>query len=186
LEAAIRSSTTPCTGLLAALVRLVPASGRGQSCETGSSPRRIVHGTQAVELVDSTATGIVRRIRSARTSRPVTAEDRPRLEQWVLDGVETSGRPAEAKADVRRIVKGWRYATSHEAVGRLLVGADGSVWAEDPSILDDDPRQFLVYDSTGTALARVVLPPRIQALRVSTREILGMWRDADDVPHLRR
>jgi hypothetical protein len=60
------------------------------------------------------------------------------------------------------------------------------VWAEDPWILEDDPRQYFVYDSTGTALARVVLPPRIHLLRVSTREVLGVWKDADDVPHLRR
>jgi hypothetical protein len=83
------------------------------------------------------------------------------------------------------MVKGWRYASRHEAVGRLLVGPDGSLWAEDPWILEDDPRQFLVYDSTGTALARVVLPTRIHLLRVGTREVLGRWKDADDVPHLR-
>lgn len=159
----------------------------GRNTIVASDGRRTFVATnETAEIVEYGAKGMVRRIRSARTPRPVTAEDRARLEGWVLDGVEKSGRPAEAKADVQRMVKGWRYATSHEAVGRLLVGADGSVWAEDPSILEDDPRQFVVYDSTGTALARVVLPPRIEVLRVSMREILGVWKDADDVPHLRR
>lgn len=159
----------------------------GRNTIVASDGRRTFVATnETAEIVQYGATGMVQRIRSARTPRPVTDEDRARLEGWVLDGVEKSGRPAEAKADVQRMVRGWRYATRHETVGRLLVGADGSVWAEDPWILEDDPRQFFVYDSTGTALARVVLPPRIEVLRVSMREILGVWKDADDVPHLRR
>jgi hypothetical protein len=159
----------------------------GRNTIVASDGRRIFVATnETPEIVEYGAQGMVRRIRSARTPRPVTDEDRARLERSVLDGVERSARPAEAKADVQRMVKGWRYATTHEAVGRLLVGPDGSLWAEDPWILEDDPRQFLVYDSTGTALARVVLPTRIHLLRVGTREVLGVWKDADDVPHLRR
>jgi len=71
-------------------------------------------------------------------------------------------------------------------VNRLLAGTDGSIWAEESWILEHDPRQYFVYDSTGTALARVVLPPRVSASRVSEREVLGVWQDADDVPHVRR
>ena len=159
----------------------------GRGTIVASDGRRIFVATnETAEIIEYDAKGMVQRIRSARTPRPVTDEDRARLEGWVLDAVEKSGRPAEAKADVQRMVKGWRYATRHEAVGRLLVGPDGSVWAEDPWILEDDPRQFIVYDSSGTALARVVLPARIHLLRVSTRDVLGVWKDADDVPHLRR
>jgi hypothetical protein len=75
---------------------------------------------ETAEGVESGAKGMVRRIRSARTSRPVTAEDRERLERAVLDAVEKSGRPADAKSDVQRMVKSWRYAKSHELTGRLL------------------------------------------------------------------
>lgn len=90
------------------------------------------------------------------------------------------------KAELQRMVKSWRYAKMHTFASRLLVGADGSVWMEEPWILENDPRQYLVYDSTGTALARVVLPPRINVLRVCTRELLGVWKNEDDVPHLMR
>jgi hypothetical protein len=53
---------------------------------------------------------------------------------------------------------------------------------------DDDARRHLVHDSTstGTALARVVLPPRVSLLRASARELFGVWRDDDDVPHVTR
>lgn len=159
----------------------------GRSTIVASDGRRTFVATnETAEIVEYGATGIVRRVRSARTPRPVTNEDRERLEREVLDAVEKSSRPAAAKADVQQMVKGWRYATSHELASRLLVGADGSLWVEDAWVLENDPRQFFVYDSTGKALARVVLPPRIDVLRVSTREIFGVWKDADDVPHLRR
>jgi len=159
----------------------------GRNTIVASDGRRMFVATnETAEIVEYGVKGMVRRIRSARTPRPVTDEDRARLEAEVLDAVETSGRPADAKADVQRMVKSWRYAESHTLACRLLVGADGSLWVEDAWILENDPRQFFVYDSTGTALARVVLPPRIHVLRVSTREVLGVWKDADDVPHLRR
>jgi hypothetical protein len=159
----------------------------GRSTLVASDGRRTFVATnETTEIVEYGAKGMVRRIRSARTPRPVTDEDRVRLEREVLDAVEKSGRPAEAKADVQQMVKGWRYATSHALASRLLVGTDGGLWVEDALVLESDPRQFFLYDSTGTALARVVLPPRIHVLRVSTREMLGVWRDADDVPHVRR
>jgi hypothetical protein len=159
----------------------------GRSTLVASDGRRTFVATnETAEIVEYGAKGMVRRIRSARTPRPVTDEDRVRLEREVLDAVEKSGRPAEAKADVQQMVKGWRYATSHALASRLLVGTDGGLWVEDALVLESDPRQFFLYDSTGTALARVVLPPRIKVLRVSMREMLGVWRDADDVPHVRR
>lgn len=141
---------------------------------------------ETAEIVEYGANGMVRRVRSERRARPVTDEDRTRLEADVLDGLTKSGRPADMLGDLQRMVKSWRYATTHTFAWRLLVGTDGSVWTEDPWILENDPRHYFVYDSTGTALAHVVLPPRINVLRVSTQEMLGVWKDADDVPHLMR
>jgi hypothetical protein len=159
----------------------------GRNTIVATDGRRIVVATNATpELVEYGARGPVRRIRSERVARPVTEEDRARLEGSVLEGVEKSGRPAEAKADLLRMVKGWRYAATHTHAWRLLVGADGSVWTEDPWILEDDPRHYFVYDSTGSARARVALPPRVRPLRVSMREVLGVWKDSDGVPHVRR
>ena len=141
---------------------------------------------ETAEIVEYGAKGMVRRIRSARTPRPVSADDRARLEGVVLSGLTKSGRAADKLADVQRIVKSWRYAKTHAFAGKLLVGTDGSVWTEDPIILESDPREYFVYDSTGTALAHVVLPPRVNVLQVSARELLGVLKDADDVPHLMR
>lgn len=138
------------------------------------------------EIVTYGEHGVVRRIRSERTPRPVTAQDRTRLESQVLDGVTTSARPTGQKAELQRMIQGWRYATTHPFANRLLAATDGSVWTEEPWILVDDLREYLVYDSRGWAVARVVLPPRVRALRVNLRELLGVWKDVDDVPHLRR
>lgn len=159
----------------------------GRSTIVASDGHRILVATnETPEIVEYGARGQVRRIRSERVARPVTEEDRARLEGSVLEGVETSARPADVKAELQRMVKGWRYAATHTHAWRLLIGADGSVWTEDPWILEDDPRQYFVYDSTGSARARVVLPPRVRPLRVSMREVLGVWKDSDGVPHVRR
>lgn len=159
----------------------------GRGTAMASDGRRVFVATnETAEIVEYGPQGMVRRIRSARTPRAVTAEDRNRLQADVLNAVEKSGRPAAAKVDAKRMIEGWRYAAVHAFIDRLLVGTDGSIWAEDPWVLEDDPRQYIVYDSTGVALARVVTPARVRVLRVSTTEVLGVWKDEDDVPHIRR
>lgn len=159
----------------------------GRGTAMASDGRRVFVATnETAEIVEYGPQGMVRRIRSARTPRAVTAEDRNRLQADVLSAVEKSGRPASAKVDAKRMIEGWRYAAVHAFIDRLLVGTDGSIWAEDPWVLEDDPRQYIVYDSTGVALARVTTPARVRVLRVSTTEVLGVWKDEDDVPHIRR
>jgi hypothetical protein len=159
----------------------------GRGTAVASDGRRVFVATnETSEIVEYGPRSMVRRIRSARTLRPVTDEDRARLRAEVLDAVEKSPWPPAAKLETRQMVDGWRYATVHEFTSRLLVGADGSVWSEDPSVAEHDPRRFIVYDSTGAALARMVLPARTRVLRVGAGEILGVWTDEDDVPHVRR
>lgn len=159
----------------------------GRGTAMASDGRRVFVATnETAEIVEYGPQGMVRRIRSARTPRAVSAEERNRLQADVLSAVEKSGRPAAAKVDAKRMIEGWRYAAVHAFIDRLLVGTDGSIWAEDPWVLEDDPRQYIVYDSTGVALARVTSPARVRVLRVSTSEVLGVWKDEDDVPHIRR
>jgi hypothetical protein len=159
----------------------------GRGTAMASDGRRVFAATnETAEIVEYGPQGMVRRIRSTRTPRAVTAEDRNRLQADVLNAVEKSGRPAAAKVDAKRMIEGWRYAAVHAFIDRLLVGTDGSIWAEDPWVLEDDPRQYIVYDSSGVALARVTTPARVRVLRVSTSEALGVWKDEDDVPHIQR
>lgn len=148
--------------------------------------RTFVATNEQSDIVVYDGSRVVQRIRSMVTPRAVTDDDRARLEGMVLGGIATSGRSAEQRAEVERMVKGWRYAKTHVYANRLLAGTDGSVWVEEPWVLEDDARRYFVHDSTGTALARVVLPPRVSLLRATTRELFGVWRDDDDVPHVTR
>jgi len=43
----------------------------------------------------------------------------------------------------------------------------------------------VVFDSTGHAIAKVQCPARMRPYVVGPDVIIGMWRDEDDVQHVR-
>jgi hypothetical protein len=46
-------------------------------------------------------------------------------------------------------------------------------------------RRYVVYDSSGTAIATVRCPDRVRPYEVGPVEILGLWRDPEEVNHVR-
>jgi hypothetical protein len=115
---------------------------------------------------------------------PAPSDAGARVIAWVKQGLV--GRPPEVLAEFEALSRNWRFATTlpfHEA---LRWGEDGTLWASAATVLPTDARRFLVFDSTGRALARVELPPRVEPFRMTRETILGTWLDADDVPHVRR
>ena len=59
------------------------------------------------------------------------------------------------------------------------------MWLERPRHYDDEGRRFVVYDTTGKAIATVRCADRMRPYQVGPQEIIGLWRDADDVEHVR-
>ena len=115
---------------------------------------------------------------------PAPSDAGARVIAWVKQGLV--GRPPEVLAEFEALSRNWRFATTlpfHEA---LRWGEDGTLWAGAATVLPTDARRFLVFDSTGHALARVELPPRVEPFRMTRETILGTWLDADDVPRVRR
>jgi len=149
--------------------------------------RRIYAATNvANEIMEFGLTGLRRVVRIARADEPVTEADRTRLQAEVLDAVAVSGRSPAQVAELTRMVQTWRFAETYAFADRLLAGDDGTLWVERPIVLEDDARRYVVFDSTGTAIAHAALPPRTKVLRVGRGEVLGVWRDGDDVPHIAR
>lgn len=156
--------------------------------------RATVLATDGARLVLGTnETFELRVYRDARLRRimrlDVPAEPAPpdagaRVIAWVEQGL--AGRPAEVRAEFAALRRNWRFATTLPHYEALQFGEDGTLWVSAPTILPTDARRYLVFDSTGRALARVELPPRIEPFRVSRETILGTWLDADDVPQVRR
>ena len=71
------------------------------------------------------------------------------------------------------------------AYQRMLVDADGNVWAGEYLGLArrDEPQEWYVLDSSGAWLGVVETPARFELMRVGLDEVFGVRRDVDDVEH---
>lgn len=132
------------------------------------------------------ARGLTHRIQTALVTEPFTDAHKQRFLQEIFTQMDGRPRPPSARADLRRVVDSWRYTTTLAPISRLLLGTDGSLFVERPSIASDEARQYVALDSTGTAVARITMPARTVPLRVSLRDLLGVQTDANDVPQIMR
>ena len=66
----------------------------------------------------------------------------------------------------------------------LVVGG-GRIWIKDFDAPPIDPPRWSVVSLEGDLLAIVELPPGAQLLDGTETAVLGLWRDALDIPHVR-
>lgn len=59
-----------------------------------------------------------------------------------------------------------------------------AIWAEDDYITENEGRQYVVYNPSGRAIARVSLPARVRGFGFSRTQIVGTILDDNDVPHV--
>jgi hypothetical protein len=69
------------------------------------------------------------------------------------------------------------------AYDRLLAGPAGEVWARDYEWRDDREHHWSVFDSTGTAIARVRTPSFLEILELREDRVLGRGFDASGREH---
>jgi sugar lactone lactonase YvrE len=67
----------------------------------------------------------------------------------------------------------------------LLLDADGNLWVREVQPPGSDVGAFAVLDSAGTLLGRVSMPARFRATAITGDAIYGVFRDSDDLPHVR-
>lgn len=75
--------------------------------------------------------------------------------------------------------------TEKPAYQRMLLDAEGNVWAGEFLGLARryEPQDWYVWDSSGVWLGIVETPARFELMRVGVDEVLGVWRDLNDVEH---
>src|SRR4029077_7431896 len=78
-----------------------------------------------------------------------------------------------------------KYPTTFAYFAGLLADADGNLWAQQVGSGADKTQRFAVIDSTGRLLGRVSLPPNFRASAIGSDAVYGVWKDADDVEHVR-
>jgi hypothetical protein len=125
-------------------------------------------------------------VRVAGPAKPVPSDAGDRVKAWYRAGLEKQRAPVETHELFEDLMRHWRFATELPFHGRLLVGLDGTLWAEEEPVVADDPRRFLVFGADGRAMAYVTLPVGVVPLQVSLDGVLASRVGVDDKPEVGR
>ena len=107
---------------------------------------------------------------------------RRRLTQQVEQLPEPIGQAvADAMASVG-------VPTVYPAHDRILVDGGGAIWLREdigPRRAEVEARRWDVIDRDGRWLGLVTTPARLEVFQVTRDRVIGVWRDENDVEHLR-
>jgi hypothetical protein len=154
----------------------------GRSVRTAVLADHFVTGDGATwELrVHAASGGVVRIIRRPGAAPPVRPED---IEAFVRASVGRVREPG-AQASLERFWQTVPYPSTMPAFGALLPAADGSLWVEAPRPAGA-PAVWSAISLDGRWLGRVELPQGFVPLDAGADYVLGMWKDPDEVEHVR-
>ncbi len=62
---------------------------------------------------------------------------------------------------------------------------DGYLWVRAYDVPGHEANSWSVFDAEGTLLGAVELPSDLEPHDIGPDYVLGVWRDADDVEHVR-
>lgn len=124
---------------------------------------------------------LLRLIRRDAPNRPVTAEDIERFKQAELE---------EASDDnwrhrLEQMLAEMPFPATMAAYGSIEVDALGDVWVEVFFAPGDEQPRRDVFDPAGRYLGTVEAPSRFTIYEIGDDYVLGGWRDAYDVEHVR-
>lgn len=96
--------------------------------------------------------------------------------------------PPEYAEPIHEIVKDLGFPTVLPPFDAILRDATGATWLRNdvgPVLRDSIPRSWTVLDPEGRWLGEVTMPLRVEVQQITADRVLGVWRDADGVEHLR-
>ena len=93
--------------------------------------------------------------------------------------------PATLIAQLKQRIESATYPATLPFVQALLADPDGNLWVEEVTSPADESARFAVVDSAGRLLGRVVMPARLRPTSIGAEAVSGVWRDAEDVQHVR-
>lgn len=136
----------------------------------------------AHELTVLAASGKTRQtLRWPGAVRPVTPQ---MIDAYIESAV--SNAPAEQRASVAAALPRAPFPASLPAFATFVVAEDGTLWIGRYVPQGSDARpMFDVIDTAGALLGAVEMPRRFTLSQVAGERIIGVWRDDDDVRHIR-
>ncbi len=93
--------------------------------------------------------------------------------------------PEQFKKQFLDRVNNATYPPTLPWIAGLLPASDGTLWVEEVLKPGATQRRFAVFDRDGRLLGRVLAPAGLRVLAAYPDAVLGVWKDADDVEHVR-
>ena len=144
----------------------------------------------AWEIEQRSADGTLRRVIRLRvTPRPVSPEDQAAHREVTRQAVEDQpmlrGMPDQIKKQMMDRVNNATYPKTFPFIVGMDAGGDGNIWVFEQGAPGNESRVYAVLDSTGAFLGRVTFPDRFEPRTIGADRVAGVWKDADDVEHVR-
>jgi hypothetical protein len=123
-------------------------------------------------------------VRLARPSVPTTEAH---IEAFWEEGRKSMARwDPRLRAQAEKRISGIRFAPTLPAYHRLETDAAGNLWVQEYArTRSREGRVWTVFDPAGAYLGDVEMPDRFTVHQFGDDFVLGTWRDADDVEHVR-
>ncbi len=152
--------------------------------------RLLIAKNEAWEIEDHSIDGtLVRLIRLRMDPRSITPEDEAANRQVSREFVENQpmlrSMPPQIKQQMLDRVEKAPYPRTLPFIASLQAAPDGTLWVYEQARPGDEQRVYAVLDSTGQFLGRVTFPDRFQPFAVTADRVAGVWKDAEDVEHVR-
>ena len=132
---------------------------------------------------------LLRLIRIMADPRPLRSADIAAHRKAQLDQMAAMpamrSMPEAIKTQLTARIEQARYPATLPFVSSLLVDAEGQLWAQEVPLPGNDRATYAVFDQSGRLLARVTMPEDFRATSIGTDAVYGVWKDADDVEHVR-
>jgi hypothetical protein len=132
---------------------------------------------------------LVRLIRLKTDPRPLTpdliaAHRKAQLEQIEALPAMRSMPPA-FKTQLTARIEQAKYPATLPYVSSLLVDSEGRLWAQEVAPPGIERATYAVFDESGQFLGRVTMPEDFRVASIGADALYGVWKDADDVEHVR-
>jgi len=93
--------------------------------------------------------------------------------------------PVQVVNQLKQRIESATYPATLPFVQALLADPDGNLWVQEGTSPADDAARYAVVDSAGRLLGRVAMPARLKPSSIGKEAVFGVWRDADEVEHVR-
>src|ERR1043166_536939 len=121
---------------------------------------------------------------TALTPADVAAHRKQQLEALAAQPMMRMA-PATLIDQLKQRIESASYPATLPFVQALLADPDGNLWVQEVTSPAAEAVRFAVVDSGGRLLGRVGLPARLKPTSIGRDVVFGVWRDADEVQHVR-